>query len=218
MPHSGPRSPAAIRAAGVPHAVTFVSRFLHYFKAAFLASYSCIARRLPECLNAWFLNLTEFKSFAAWESDPVIAEAARRLYNIDNLELMPGLACEEAKPSMEGSGLCPGYAISRAILSDAASLLTSDCTAGNLTSYQWKDLQPDLHNGAFRGYISKLLLRYIPQSYTLNSTYTLYPFIAPHTTGGSSRFLTFSAYVSIANRKAVGVQTSCAIHGGGTRE
>ncbi|BGP16827.1 hypothetical protein JCM10213_004674 [Rhodosporidiobolus nylandii] len=138
-----------------------------------------------------FLNLTEFKSFEEWNSDPVIAEAARRLYkDVDNLELMPGLACEEAKPSMEGSGLCPGYTISRAILSDAASLvrgdryLTSDYTAGNLTSYQWKDLQPDLQNGAFGGYISKLLLRHFPQFYTFNSTYALFPFTTPHTTGG----------------------------------
>ncbi|GAA5987467.1 hypothetical protein JCM11641_003838 [Rhodosporidiobolus odoratus] len=137
-----------------------------------------------------FLNLTEYKTFEEWNPDPEIAETARRLYgDVSHLELMPGLACEQAKPSMEGSGLCPGYTISRAILSDAAALvrgdryLTSDYTAGNLTSFQWKDLQPELDNGAFGGSISKLLLRHFPQFYTFNSTYALFPFTTPHITG-----------------------------------
>jgi linoleate 10R-lipoxygenase len=131
-----------------------------------------------------FLGLTKLKSFKEWNSDPVVAENARRLYkDVDNLELMPGLACEEAKPSMEGSGLCPGYTISRAILSDATALvrgdryvrlsfslffslpvadlslffqLTTDYNAGNLTSFQWKDVQPDLENGAFGGSVGKV--------------------------------------------------------------
>lgn len=37
-----------------------------------------------------------------------------------------GLQAEEAKPSVEGSGLCPGYTISRAILSDAIALVRGD--------------------------------------------------------------------------------------------
>ena len=39
---------------------------------------------------------------------------------------MPGLSAEEPKPSQAGSGLAPGYTVSRAILSDAASLVRGD--------------------------------------------------------------------------------------------
>lgn len=35
----------------------------------------------------------------------------------DNIELYVGLLAEERKPTMIGSGLAPGYTISRAILS-----------------------------------------------------------------------------------------------------
>jgi len=62
-----------------------------------------------------------------WNTDPVIANAARELYkDIENLELMPGLAAEEPKPSQAASGLAPGDTISRAILSDAAALVRGD--------------------------------------------------------------------------------------------
>ena len=95
-----------------------------------------------------FLKLTRYKSFEGefpilsislesetdslvssieWNADPVIANAARELYkDIENLELMPGLSAEEPKPSQAGSGLAPGYTVSRAILSDAASLVRGD--------------------------------------------------------------------------------------------
>jgi hypothetical protein len=44
-----------------------------------------------------------------WNSNPEVAEAAERLYsNIDNLELYVGLQAEEAKPLVDGAGLCPG--------------------------------------------------------------------------------------------------------------
>lgn len=46
-----------------------------------------------------------------------------RLYkHPDNIELYVGLQAEEAKPVVDGAGLCPGYTISRAILSDAICL------------------------------------------------------------------------------------------------
>lgn len=94
-----------------------------------------------------FLKLTRYKSFEGqssplstlpfstntfvygveWNPNPVIANAARELYkDIENLELMPGLSAEEPKPSQAGSGLAPGYTISRAILSDAAALVRGD--------------------------------------------------------------------------------------------
>lgn len=62
---------------------------------------------------------------AEWNRDPKIWKAAEKLYtHIDNLELFPGLSAEERKPSMPGSGLAPGYTISRAILSDAGNSIS----------------------------------------------------------------------------------------------
>jgi len=50
-----------------------------------------------------------FKTFLEWNSDPEIAVAAERLYgDIDHLELYVGLQAEEAKPLVDGAGLCPG--------------------------------------------------------------------------------------------------------------
>lgn len=44
-----------------------------------------------------------------WNRDAKIADAAEKLYaNIENLELYVGLQAEEAKPLVEGAGLCPG--------------------------------------------------------------------------------------------------------------
>lgn len=38
-----------------------------------------------------------------------MARAAEKLYkHVDHLELYPGMMAEEAKPSMDGSGLAPG--------------------------------------------------------------------------------------------------------------
>jgi hypothetical protein len=49
------------------------------------------------------------KSFLEWNSDPEVAVAAERLYgDIDHLELYVGLQTEEAKPLVDGAGLCPG--------------------------------------------------------------------------------------------------------------
>jgi hypothetical protein len=44
-----------------------------------------------------------------WNSDPEIADVAEKLYgDIDHLELYVGLQAEEAKPVVDGAGLCPG--------------------------------------------------------------------------------------------------------------
>jgi hypothetical protein len=44
-----------------------------------------------------------------WNSNPEVADAAEKLYgDIENLELYVGLQAEEAKPVIEGAGLCPG--------------------------------------------------------------------------------------------------------------
>lgn len=56
-----------------------------------------------------FVGVIAYDSFADWNSDPEIATAAMRLYkHPDNIELYVGLQAEEAKPVVDGAGLCPG--------------------------------------------------------------------------------------------------------------
>jgi linoleate 10R-lipoxygenase len=58
---------------------------------------------------------------------PFPEAAAEALYHdIDNLELYVGLQAEQAKEPRPGAGLCPGFTISRAILSDAVALTRGD--------------------------------------------------------------------------------------------
>ncbi|CCO35793.1 prostaglandin-endoperoxide synthase 2 [Rhizoctonia solani AG-1 IB] len=53
-----------------------------------------------------YLGLKTFKTFEEWNSNPAIANAARKLYHdIDNLELYPGLHAEECMKLGPGSGL-----------------------------------------------------------------------------------------------------------------
>ncbi len=60
-------------------------------------------------LTCQFHFLPAYSSFLEWNSDPEIAEVAEHLYsNIENLELYVGLQAEEAKPVVDGAGLCPG--------------------------------------------------------------------------------------------------------------
>ena len=129
--------------------------------------------------------------------------AAEHLYrDIDNLELYVGLQAEEAKPVVEGSGLCPGkfqfsvtfwgsvfflagYTISRAILSDAMALtrgdryFTSDYTPNNLTAWGFADSQRDRKGPGYGSTLGRLLLRSLPQDFTENSTYTWFPLQTP---------------------------------------
>lgn len=60
--------------------------------------------------------------------DPKVADQLRHLYeHPDYVEMYPGIVAEEAKvPMVPGVGICPTYTISRAILSDAVTLVRSD--------------------------------------------------------------------------------------------
>ncbi|EIM21655.1 heme peroxidase [Wallemia mellicola CBS 633.66] len=134
------------------------------------------------------MSLTQFKSFEEWNSDKEVAQAARELYgHIDNLELYPGLLAEEQKPPIEGSGLCPGYTVSRAILSDAVSLvrgdrfLTNECTPQALTTWGYNYIQPDNSNKAFGGMLVTLLENTLPNTLDKDSVYALFPFNTPET-------------------------------------
>ncbi|KAL4245304.1 hypothetical protein ABKN59_010400 [Abortiporus biennis] len=136
-----------------------------------------------------FLGLKKFDTFEKWNSDKEIAEAARQLYgHVDNLELYPGLQAEEIIPLGNGSGLCAGYTITRAILGDAIALVrgdrfyTTDYTPGNLTSWGFQDCARDPNNGAFGAALPKLLMRHFPRHYPIDSAYSLFPFFTPETT------------------------------------
>ncbi|TFY60825.1 hypothetical protein EVJ58_g4902 [Rhodofomes roseus] len=133
-----------------------------------------------------FIGLRPYKTFEEWNPDPKIYMAAESLYHhIDNLELHVGLQAEEAKVPMPGSGLCPGYTISRAILADAVCLtrgdrfLTVDMTPFNLTSWGYQDCMYDKQDGSIGGIINKMLFRTLPDYYPAASAYALFPFIVP---------------------------------------
>ncbi|KAI0060307.1 heme peroxidase [Artomyces pyxidatus] len=135
-----------------------------------------------------FMGLQPYSSFEKWNSNQEIADAARALYHdIDNLELHVGLQAEEAKKAIPGSGLCPGYTISRAILSDAVALtrgdrfLTVDYTPFNLTTWGYQDCQVDDADGSYGGMLTKLLFRHLPDYYPAGSVYAHFPFMVPKT-------------------------------------
>ncbi|KZS87971.1 heme peroxidase [Sistotremastrum niveocremeum HHB9708] len=133
------------------------------------------------------MGLKEYKTFQEWNPSLEIATAAQRLYGtIDNLELYVGLQAEETKPVVDGSGLCPGYTISRAILADAVVLtrgdrfLTIEQTPHNLTSWGYMETRPcSSANGSIGGTLQKLLFRTLPYHYTAYSAHAHFPFIVP---------------------------------------
>lgn len=109
------------------------------------------------------IPLTLLPTHTEWNSDPEIARVAEKLYvHPDNLELFVGLHAEQSKPSQQGSGLAPGYSISRAILSDAVALtrgdrfFTTDFDAGSLTNWGFQDVTPDPAGGSYGGIIGKV--------------------------------------------------------------
>ncbi|EDR13977.1 linoleate diol synthase [Laccaria bicolor S238N-H82] len=133
-----------------------------------------------------YLGLKPYATFLEWNSDPEIADSAEKLYgDINFLELYVGLQAEEAKPLVEGAGLCPGYTISRAILSDAIALtrgdryFTHDFTPFNLTAWGFADCQRDPNAFGFGSTLGRLFLRTLPNDYTENSVYTFFPLMTP---------------------------------------
>lgn len=75
-----------------------------------------------------FFGLAKHERFEDISSDPYVVDQLKHLYDHpDFVELYPGLVVEDAKdPMTPGSGLCPSYTVSRAILSDAVSLVRGD--------------------------------------------------------------------------------------------
>ncbi|CCL98613.1 uncharacterized protein FIBRA_00615 [Fibroporia radiculosa] len=133
-----------------------------------------------------FLGLKTYSSFLEWNPDPEVAAAAEKLYgHIDRLELYVGLQAEAAKPVVDGAGLCPGYTISRAILSDAIALtrgdrfFTADYTPFNMTSWGFADCQRDPNAPGYGSMLGKLFLRTLPNQFSSNSSYTWFPLMTP---------------------------------------
>ncbi|KAL5512887.1 hypothetical protein ACEPAH_3285 [Sanghuangporus vaninii] len=134
-----------------------------------------------------FLGLKPYSSFLEWNSNPEIAEAASKLYygDINNLELYVGLQAEEAKPVVDGAGLCPGYTISRAILADAICLTrgdrfyTTDMTPYNYTAWGLRDCARDTTNPGYGSMLGRLFLRTLSDQYTSDSAYTWFPLMTP---------------------------------------
>lgn len=133
-----------------------------------------------------FFGLEPHKDFSDITSNEEVQKSLKALYtHPDYVELYPGIVAEDAKIPMEpGSGLCPGFTISRVILSDAVALTrgdrfyTVDYTPANLTNWGWNQVNtdPDVAGG---GVFYNLVMRALPFWYRGNSVYAMYPFTVP---------------------------------------
>ncbi|WAQ90262.1 hypothetical protein PtA15_12A250 [Puccinia triticina] len=135
-----------------------------------------------------YLGLKAFESFKEWNSDETIANAMEDLVgHPSNIPLHAGLHGEESKAPRLGAGLCPGYTISRAILSDAVALVRGDrfytdsATADALTDWGLNDCQPDPRDGSYGGMLQRLIINNLPNQYACNDVALLFPFMVPKT-------------------------------------
>ncbi|KAF8307548.1 heme peroxidase [Clavulina sp. PMI_390] len=133
-----------------------------------------------------FLGLKPYHTFEEWNPDPVIADAAKKLYRTpENIELYVGLVAEESKPVGDGAGLCPSYTMSRAILADAVALvrgdrhLTYDCTPFNLTAWGFTEASRNIYNAANGGMLGRIIQRGLPRHFPATSVYMHFPLVTP---------------------------------------
>src|SRR5690606_5069247 len=133
-----------------------------------------------------FFGLKAYNEFEEINSDPAIADALRQLYDHpDYIELYPGIVAEDAKePMVPGVGIGPTYTISRAILSDAVTLVrgdrfyTVDYTAANLTNWGFTEAASDTNiNHGCVGY--RLFIKAFPNHFKYNSVYVHHPLAIP---------------------------------------
>ncbi|KAF2456698.1 fatty acid oxygenase PpoC [Lineolata rhizophorae] len=133
-----------------------------------------------------FFNLKPHDTFESINSDPKVADHLRHLYeHPDFVEMYPGIVAEEAKVPMEpGVGIAPTFTVSRAILSDAVTLVrgdrfyTTDYHAKNLTNWGYCEAQYDfnIEQGCV---FYKLFLRAFPNHFKPDSIYAHYPMTIP---------------------------------------
>ncbi|KAK3078134.1 hypothetical protein LTS18_008356, partial [Coniosporium uncinatum] len=128
-----------------------------------------------------YFGLEPHRTFEDINPDPQVAQALRHLYNTPDLvEMYPGLVCEEAKEKRSGAGLCPGFTVSRAVLSDAVALVrgdrfyTIDYHPRKLTNWGFTEVASDktIDNGCM---FYKLFLRAFPSHFEPDSIYAHYP-------------------------------------------
>ncbi|KAF2830213.1 heme peroxidase [Ophiobolus disseminans] len=149
-----------------------------------------------EQARAWNLgSLNEFRKYFHLEphntfeditKDKYVQEQLKHLYDHpDKVEIYPGIVVEDAKqPMAPGSGLCPPYTVSRAVLSDAVALVrgdrfyTKDYNPRTLTNWGYRlvDHDVDIDNGCV---FYKLFLRAFPSHFKQNSVYAHYPMTIP---------------------------------------
>ena len=132
-----------------------------------------------------YLNLRPYETFEDWNPDITVARAAELLYgDIENMELYPGLMAECTKPSMAGSGVCPGQTTGRGILDDAVSLirgdrfLSYDFNSNTLTHWGASKLQ-ETAGGSYGSVLPKLIFSTLPAAFSGTSSYALLPFYTP---------------------------------------
>jgi len=133
-----------------------------------------------------YFGLQPHKTFESINPDPYVADQLRHLYeHPDYVELYTGLVTEEAKkPTVPGSGLCPSYTVSRAVLSDAVALVrgdrfyTIDYHPKKLTNWGFSEAASDVavNNGCV---FYKLFMHSFPQHFAPNSVYAHYPMTIP---------------------------------------
>lgn len=131
-------------------------------------------------------NLLPHKKFSDITKNTKVAETLKHLYDTpDQVELYPGLIVEDAKdPMLPGSGLCPSYTASRAVLSDAVALVRGDrfyTTSYHpkaLTNWGFTEAASDetIDNGCV---FYKLFLNAFPNSFDPQSVYVHYPMTIP---------------------------------------
>ncbi|KAK4555581.1 hypothetical protein LTR86_007334 [Recurvomyces mirabilis] len=141
-------------------------------------------------------GLKRHEKFSDITKDEDVAARLKHLYDTpDNVELYPGLVVEDAKrPKLPGSGLCPGFTVSRGVLSDAVALVrgdrfyTTNYTPASLTNWGYAEASSDLtiDNGCV---FYKLFLRALPNNFDPQSIYAHYPLTVPHGDHGMASVL-----------------------------
>ena len=133
-----------------------------------------------------FIGLTRHQTFEDINPEPTVAASLKALYGSPaNVELYPGLMSEKTKPPMApGSGVCLGYTSSRAILSDAVSLVrgdrfyTDDFTPKNLTNWGYAEVDSDLDVDS-GNVMYKLIFCAFPHHFQSDSIYAHHPLVTP---------------------------------------
>ncbi|ORY68274.1 heme peroxidase [Pseudomassariella vexata] len=129
-----------------------------------------------------FFKLKRHQTFEDVNPDPEIAGILRNLYtHPDMVEMYPGMFIEAAKPAMNpGSGVCLPYTASRAVFSDAVTLvrsdrfLTLDFTVDTLTNWGLAEVTQDYDTLGGSMYY-KLIQRTVPGWFPYNSLHVMQP-------------------------------------------